>query len=121
MNSLSASSLIGYAIDFEHFLEWILTCKNSGINHIKGVSLTLFQNINPTQIKKDYVYYLNSKEYKVSRRLNGKQLTQKTLTRKMAAIIPLYPWLSEIAKNCKGEPLLKEIIMVNILYKQQRL
>lgn len=39
----------------------------------------------------------------------------------MAAIIPLYPLLSEIAKNCKGEPLLKEVVMVNILYKQQRL
>ncbi|KAA0800300.1 hypothetical protein DN406_04040 [Bacillus sp. BB56-3] len=82
MHSLTASSLIEYAIDLEHFLEWKPTYENSGINPIKDVSLTIFQNINPTQIKKDYVYYLNSQNYKVGRRLNGKQLTPKTLTRK---------------------------------------
>lgn len=52
MHSLSAASLMGYAINLEHFLEWILTYENSVINHINDVILTLFQNINPTQIKK---------------------------------------------------------------------
>lgn len=95
--------LIEYAIDLEHFLEWILTCENSGINPIKDVSLTIFQNINSTRIKKDYV--CNPKKYTVNRRLNGKQLTPKTLTRKIAATLPFYPWLSYIAfikRDCYG-------------------
>lgn len=39
----------------------------------------------------------------------------------MAAIIALSPWLSEISKNYKADPLLKENATVDILYKQQRL
>lgn len=39
----------------------------------------------------------------------------------MVAIISLYPCLSEFAKNCKGKALLKENVMVNILYTQQHL
>ncbi|MDN4872979.1 hypothetical protein QYM23_08925 [Bacillus cereus] len=46
---------------------------------------------------------------------------KKALTRKTTSCIAFYPQLSEIAKNCKGEPLLKENVMVNILYKQQLL
>lgn len=51
MHSLSASSLIWFTIDLEHFLKWILTCENSGINHMMDVNLTPFPNINPTQIR----------------------------------------------------------------------
>lgn len=120
LHSLSPSTLRGYAIDFEDFFEWIIEEGVGEASEIKNVHLSTLENLKAAQIQKDFIHYLNLRDYKGGRKVKGKKLNQRTLNRKISALRALFYWLSSVAKNKDLEPLLKHNPMEYVDLKQEK-
>ncbi|MCA1064814.1 tyrosine recombinase XerS (plasmid) [Rossellomorea sp. AcN35-11] len=121
LHSLSPSTLRGYAIDIEDFLEWILEEGISDVEEIKHISLNTLEELKVSQVQKDYVSYLDKREYRGGRKVKGKKLNHQTIHRKFAALRALFYWLTYVAKDEKMEPLLshnviEEVEVENVVY-----
>jgi site-specific recombinase XerD len=111
LHSLSPSTLRGYAIDIEDFLEWLLIEEIVEVEDIKDIPLSALETLKASQIQNDYVTYLDKREYRAGRKVKGKKLNHNTLYRKFAALRALFYWLTYVAKDEELEPLLSRNVI----------